>query len=143
MVTTFRIVTRLEDINSGTNIDILRHEIANLLDNLKRSLDVQETRNRLEGKVIEMIGEVEKQAKIFDEMVKQANRFDEIVKQVKMLDKIIERIKRFEDNARQVDQMHEVDAKILEQANKRTAEIEDRVEEDLKRKVYNDLSKLK
>ena len=140
MVTTFRIVTRLEDINSDTHINIFRHEIANSLDNLKRSLDVQETHKRLEGKMIEMIGEVEKQANRFDEMAKQANRFDEIVKHVKMLGEIAEKMKRFEDIARQVEQIHEVDAKILEQANKRTAEIEDKVEKDLKRKVYNDLS---
>ena len=132
-LTTFRIVTRLEDINSGTHIDILRHEISNLLDNLKRSLDVPETHKRLEGKMIEIIEEGEKQAK----------RFDEIVKQVKMLDEIAEKMKRFEDIARQVDQIHEVGAKILKQGSKRTAEIEDRVEKDLKRKVYNDLSKIK
>ena len=87
------------------------------------------------------MGEMVNQVKRFDEIAKQANGLDEIAELMKILVEISEKMKRFEDITGRIDQIHEVGAKILEHARKRTAEIEERVEKQLKRKVSDDYTK--
>ena len=140
-MTTFMIVTRLDYITNNTHIDTLRHERADLLNKMKLSLDVPETHKRMEGKMSEIMGEMVNQVKRFDEIAKQANGLDEIAELMKILVEISEKVKRFEDITGRIDQIHEVGAKILEHARKRTAEIEERVEKQLKRKVSDDYTK--